>query len=47
MEVSHEDAIPLEGNHMKICKFSGEQDERFEQVWKAIERVINTGPRRT
>jgi hypothetical protein len=35
---SNEEPIPLEGNHMEICKFT-EDDPRFEEVWMAIRRV--------
>jgi hypothetical protein len=43
-ELSHEDARPLEGNHMQIARFSGPADERFERVWKAIKRMIPDSP---
>jgi hypothetical protein len=35
----NEESSPIGGNHMEICKFSGEEDPRFEMVWKAIKRV--------
>ncbi|KAN0120203.1 ankyrin [Hyaloscypha variabilis] len=44
MEITGEEAIPLAGNHMEICKFSGVDDERFEEVWKAIKRLIESNP---
>jgi hypothetical protein len=47
MEITGEEAIPLEGNHMEICAFSGADDERFEEVWKAIKRAIESGQDRT
>jgi hypothetical protein len=47
MEIAGEEAIPLAGNHMEICKFSGVDDERFEEVWKAIKRLIESNPDRT
>jgi hypothetical protein len=47
MEITGEEAIPLAGDHMEICKFSGVDDERFEEVWKAIKRLIESNPDRT
>jgi ABC-type branched-subunit amino acid transport system substrate-binding protein len=38
MNITQEEAIPIGGNHMDICRFSGD-DERFEAVWKAIRRL--------
>ena len=40
MNVTQEEAIPIEGHHTEICRFSGPEDERFEAVWKAIRRLI-------
>jgi hypothetical protein len=47
MEITGEEAIPLAGNHMEICNFSRVDDERFEEVWKAIKRLIESNPDRT
>ena len=47
MEITGEEAIPMAGNHMEICTFSGPDDERFEQVWKAIKRIIDSNSDRT
>jgi hypothetical protein len=47
MEITGEEAVPLAGNHMEICTFSGVGDERFEEVWKAIKRVVESKPART
>jgi hypothetical protein len=47
MEITGEEAIPMAGNHMEICTFLGAEDERFEQVWKAIKRVIDSNSDRT
>jgi hypothetical protein len=44
MEITGEEAIPLARNHMQMCTFSGAEDERFEEVWKAIKRVIESSP---
>jgi hypothetical protein len=46
MEIPNEEALPLEGNHQEICKFSGANDERFEEVWKAIKRIVDPSIRR-
>jgi hypothetical protein len=43
MKVSQEEAIPMEGHHRDICRFSGPDDERFEAVWRAIRRLIPQG----
>ncbi|OIW33004.1 hypothetical protein CONLIGDRAFT_570241, partial [Coniochaeta ligniaria NRRL 30616] len=40
MKITQEEAIPIEGDHMGIARFSGPDDERFEAVWKAIRRLI-------
>ncbi|KAI9155676.1 Ankyrin-3 [Paramyrothecium foliicola] len=40
----NEEASPLGGDHSEICKFSGEEDARFETVWKAIKRVATPPP---
>ncbi|KAI1157492.1 hypothetical protein F5B18DRAFT_644862 [Nemania serpens] len=38
MEVSHEEAVLMGGNHSEVCKF-GNNDDRFDQVWRRIKRA--------
>lgn len=40
MNITQEDTIPMEGNHMEICRFADGDDERFDAVWKAIKRLV-------
>ncbi|KAK4167842.1 hypothetical protein QBC43DRAFT_192522, partial [Cladorrhinum sp. PSN259] len=40
MNITQEESIPIEGNHMDMCRFSRPDDEGFEAVWKAIKRLI-------
>ncbi|KAK3317309.1 Alpha/Beta hydrolase protein [Cercophora scortea] len=42
MELAHEEAVIIAGNHSTMCKFSRD-DPRFDTVWKAIKRVSH-GP---
>jgi hypothetical protein len=42
MELPHEEAVMMGGNHSSMCKF-GLEDKRFEAVWKGIRRAAK-GP---
>jgi len=41
MNISEEEAIPMDGDHREICRFS-KDDDRFEAVWKAVQRCLPT-----
>jgi hypothetical protein len=40
MKITQEEAIPIEGDHRQIARFTGPEDDRFQAVWKAIRRVV-------
>ncbi|KAK3689030.1 Alpha/Beta hydrolase protein, partial [Podospora appendiculata] len=41
MELAHEEAVIISGNHSTMCKFARD-DPRFDTVWKAIKRVSHS-----
>jgi len=40
MNITQEEALPLEGDHREMCRFRGSDDPRFSVAWNAIKRLI-------
>jgi hypothetical protein len=40
MNITQEEALPIEGDHMEMCRFDNVDDSRFRAVWNAIRRLI-------
>lgn len=40
MEVEGEDQIPVDADHVDICKFAGRDDEVYEKLFKRLGRMM-------
>jgi hypothetical protein len=40
MNITQEEALPIEGDHREMCRFEKVDDARFQAVWNAIRRLI-------
>ncbi|GAB1316536.1 DUF676 domain-containing protein (Fragment) [Madurella fahalii] len=44
MHLDHEDQVPLEANHVELCRFESEDDEGFKRTVKRITRAARGMP---
>ncbi|KAH7069381.1 Alpha/Beta hydrolase protein [Paraphoma chrysanthemicola] len=40
LEIPNEIPVPFEGNHMDICRFGADDEDRFDEVWIAIRDIV-------
>jgi len=40
LEVEGEDQIPIDANHIDMCKFAGRDDEVYEKLFKRVGRMV-------
>lgn len=41
LETNHEEQIPVDADHMAMCKYETDGDATFEKVYKIIKRIKN------
>jgi hypothetical protein len=40
LEVEGEDQIPVDADHVDMCKFAGRDDEVYEKLFKRLGRMV-------
>ena len=40
MNITQEEALPIEGDHREMCRFKDVDEQRFQPVWNAIRHLI-------
>ncbi len=41
LEIDGEEQIPVDANHIEMCKFMEREDEVYEKLFKRVRRIIN------
>lgn len=40
LEIDGEEQIPVDANHIEMCKFMEREDEVYEKLFKRVRRII-------
>ncbi|PMD17876.1 hypothetical protein NA56DRAFT_707280 [Hyaloscypha hepaticicola] len=42
LEIDEEEQLPVNANHIQMCKFGSHDDETYEKVYKRVRRILNS-----
>jgi hypothetical protein len=42
LEIVEEEQLPVNANHVLMCKFESRDDETYEKVWKRVRRILKS-----
>lgn len=40
LDIVEEDQLPVDANHVEMCKFGSQDDETYEKVYKRVLRIL-------